>query len=132
MRDCEVKLNIFLAKIDFNILPLRSYNVLIGMDWLEQHHVMIDFLHKSSFCTYSQGNQTNIQGIPKKVSIRQISTLQEKKCIMKGCKLFAVNIQDVEAERKQQIEDFSVLMEFKDVFPKKILGLPPKWDLDFL
>ena len=100
MRDCEVKLNGFFAKIDLNILPLGSYDVLIGMDWLEQHHVMLDFLHKSILCTDSQGNQTNIQGIPKKVSVRRISSLQLKKCIRKGCKLFAVNIQDVEVERE--------------------------------
>ena len=46
--------------------------------------------------------------------------------IGKGCKLFAMNIQDIDAEREQHIEYFPVLIEFKDVFPKEILGLPPK------
>ena len=50
---------------------------------------------------------------------------------MKGCKLFAVNIQDIEAEREQHIEEFPVLLYFKDVFIEEILELPPKWDLDF-
>ena len=87
---------------------------------------MLNCLHKSILCTDSQGNQIKIQGIPKKVSIRKISALQAKKCIRKGCKLFAVNNQNVEAEREQHIEDFSVLMDFRDVFPEEILDLPPK------
>ena len=72
-----------------------------------------------------------VQGIPKKVSVRQISALQAKKCVRKGYKLFAVNIRDVESNREQHIEDFPVLEKFKDMFPKEIHGLPLKGDLDF-
>ena len=42
-----------------------------------------------------------------------------------------VNIWDVESDREQHIEDFSILEEFKDVFPEEIPGLPPKRDLYF-
>ena len=49
----------------------------------------------------------------------------------KGCKLFVVNIWDIESDREQRIEYFHIPKEFKDVFPKEIPGLPPKWDLDF-
>ena len=70
VRDCEVNLNMFPTEIDLNILPLGSYNVLISMDWLEQHHGVLDCLNKSILCMDSQGNQTKIQGIPKKVSVR--------------------------------------------------------------
>ena len=91
-------MNVFLTRINLNILCLGSYDILIRMDWLEQDHVILDCLHKSILCTNSQGNLVKIQDIPKKVFARQISTLQENKCITKGCKLFAVNIQDIEAE----------------------------------
>ena len=101
------------------------------MNWLEQHHVMCNFLHKSILCTDSQGNQVKIQGIPNKVSIRKISTLQENKCIRKGCKLFVVNIQNIEVVREQHIEDFLVLVDFKDVFPKQIPRLPLKREFYF-
>ena len=101
------------------------------MDWLEQHHVMLDCLYKSILCTDSLGNQVKVQGIPKKVFVRQIYALQANKCISKGCKLFAVNIWDIESEREQRIEEFHVLVEFKDMFPEEIPGLPLKRDLDF-
>ena len=106
VKDCEVNLNDFLANIYLNILHLELYNILIIMDSLEQHHVMIDFLHKSILCIDSQGNQKKIQGIPKKVSIRQISSLQVEKCIRKGCKLFSVNIEDVELRARSTSRNF--------------------------
>ena len=87
---------------------------------------MLDCLQKSILCTDNQGNEVKIQGIPKKVFVRKTYFLQTKKCIRKGCKSFAVNIQDIEDEREQLIEDFIVLVEFKDTFPKEIPGLPPK------
>ena len=99
VNDCELNLNGFPNRVNWNILPLGSYDILISMDWLEQHHVMLNFLHNSILCTYIQGNQKKIQGIPKKVSVRHISSLQENKCIRKGCKLFAMNIQNIEDER---------------------------------
>ena len=68
----------------------------------------------------SQGNQVYIESILKKVLVRQPTSLQAKKCIRKGYKLFVVNIQDIEAEREQHIEEFPVLVEFKDVFPNEI------------
>ena len=72
-----------------------------------------------------------IQGMPKKFFVRNIYALQAKKCIRKGCKLFAVNIQDIKARREQHIEDFLVLVDFTNVFLEEIQGLPPKRDLDF-
>ena len=87
---------------------------------------MLDFLQKSILCMDSKENQVKIQGIPKKFFVRQIYILQAKKCIRKGCKLFAVNILDIEVEREQRIEVFAVLIEFKVVFPEEIPGLPSK------
>ena len=59
---------------------------------ITQHHVKIDLLHMSILCKYFQGNQVKIQDIPKKVSIRQISTLKAKKCIRKGWKPFVSSL----------------------------------------
>jgi hypothetical protein len=34
-------------KVDLNIIPLGSYEYLIGMNWLDKHHVVIDSYHKT-------------------------------------------------------------------------------------
>ena len=60
VKECEVKLNGFLTKVNLNILPLGSYNVLISMDWLEEHHVMLNCLHKSILYTDGLGNEVKV------------------------------------------------------------------------
>ena len=42
-----------------------------------------------------------------------------------------MNIQDVESKIEQHIKEFPVLIDFADVFPEEIPGLPPKRDLGF-
>jgi hypothetical protein len=32
---------------DLNIIPLGSYDFIIGMDWLDQHHVFLDCYNKT-------------------------------------------------------------------------------------
>jgi hypothetical protein len=34
-------------KVDVNIIQLGSYDCLIDMDWLEKHHVFLDFYKKT-------------------------------------------------------------------------------------
>ncbi|XP_021747406.1 uncharacterized protein LOC110713258 [Chenopodium quinoa] len=41
------------------------------------------------------------------------------------------NVQEVESEEKKGIEGISVVEEFPDVFPDKILGMPPVRDVEF-
>ena len=75
-----------------------------------------------------------VKGIPRKTMVRQISALQLKRAVRKGCKAYAVTITDEESKIKTdklKIEDIPVLKEYVDVFPEEILGLPPKRELDF-
>jgi hypothetical protein len=42
------------TSVDLNIIPLGYYDILIGMDWLDNHHVFLDF-HSKTF-TYLHGD----------------------------------------------------------------------------
>jgi hypothetical protein len=68
---------------------LGSYDCLIGMDWLDQHHVVLDYYNKAFTCLDEEGNLRAVQGIPRVVTIREVSTLQLKKSYRKGCQVFA-------------------------------------------
>ena len=83
-----------LAKI--NVLPLGSYDVLIGMDWLEHHRVVLNFFDKTFTCINSDGKLINVKGIPRKRVVRQIYALQLKRAVRKGCKAYAVIVIDEE------------------------------------
>jgi hypothetical protein len=57
------------TKTYLNILPLGSYDRLIGMDWLDQHYVVLDFHNKAFTCLDEEGNPRAVQGIPKAVTV---------------------------------------------------------------
>jgi hypothetical protein len=118
------------TKDGLNILPLGSYDHIIGMDWLEQHHALLDCRNKAFTCLDEEGNQKTVQGIPRVVSIREISALQMKKCCRKGCQLFATHVEETPKDKVSKIGDPVVLKDFEDLF-QEVPRLPPKKDIDF-
>jgi hypothetical protein len=115
-----------------NILPLGSYNMIIRMDWLEQHKAVLDYYTKILSYKDDFGTIRTTQGIPKPVSVRQVSTMQLKKFIRKGCQVYAIQVTNLlEKEDKPKLEDFVVLHEFRDMFVDEIPELPPRREIDF-
>jgi hypothetical protein len=47
VKSCQVGMNGLSTKEDFNIFPLGSYDWIIGMDWLDQHHAILDCHNKA-------------------------------------------------------------------------------------
>ena len=68
---------------DLNVLPLGSYDSLIGMDWLEAHRVKLDCYNKTFECMDEEGNPKVVRGIPKVIYVREISIMQLKKYVGK-------------------------------------------------
>ena len=124
----------FKTQVKLNVLPLGSYDVLIGMDWLEKHRVVLNCFEKTFTCLDEKGETIIVKGIPRKVYVRQISTLQMKKSLGKGCKVFVVHVMNDEHMNKEdnlKFDDIPILKEFLDVFLEDIPGLPPKREFDF-
>ena len=78
--------------VNTNVLPLGSYDVLTRMDWLEAHRVNLDCYNKTFECMDGEGNPIVVRGIPKVISVRQISKIQLKKLCRQGCQLYAAHI----------------------------------------
>jgi hypothetical protein len=119
-----------ITKVELNILPLGSYDCLIGMDWLDQHHALLDCRNKRLTFLDEEGNRKTVQGIPRAVAVKEISAMQLKKCYRKGCQLFAARVEEASRDAVSNIGDHEVLTKFKDVF-QEVPGLPPKRDIDF-
>ena len=120
------------TKLNLNILPLESYNIIIGMDWLEKRKVILNFYEKSLI--YRDGNNTirMIQGIRKLILVRQILTMQFKKRINKGCQVYVIQVTNpLEKENKSSLEYLAVLHGFRDVFVDEIIELPSRREIGF-
>ena len=68
VKDCPIIMNGLSTKANVKILPLGSYDCLIGMDWLEKHHVFLDCYNKVVTCIDEEGKQGKIRGIPRSCS----------------------------------------------------------------
>jgi hypothetical protein len=100
-----------------NILPLGSYDLLIGMDWLAAYKTKLDYYHKTLECVNEEGRNITLQGIQKPVSMRRISSLQMKKYCRKGCPLYEIQVLESVEDEKSNLEDDPILREYRDVFP---------------
>jgi hypothetical protein len=125
VKSCVMDMNGLNTRTYLNIFPLGSYDFLIGMDWLDQHHAILDFHNKKFTCLDEDENLRKVQGIPRELTIREISALQLKKCYRKGCQIFAGHMEETHKDKVPNLEDYAVLKEFEDVF-REIPGLPPK------
>jgi hypothetical protein len=130
VKACPMDMNGLSTKADFNVIPLGSYDCLIGMDWLDMHHAILDCYNKAFTCLDEKGNLRTVQGIPRVVTIREVSALQLKKCFRKGCQLFTTHMEEATKDKVPNIEDFVFLKKFEDVF-REIPRLPRKIDIDF-
>jgi hypothetical protein len=131
VKSCSISLNGMNTSTDLNIIPLGSYDILIGMDWLDKHHVVLDCHNNTFTCLYGNGKQRTMKGVPRPISIREISTLQLKGCFRKGCQLHAAHVEETDSTKGPSLKDFSVLQEFEYVF-QEIPGFPPMREIDFL
>eukprot|EP00253_Pinus_taeda_P005217 PITA_05217 len=95
--------------VDLNILPLGSYDVLIGMDWLEKHWALVNCKTKVIRYKDDAGIEQEMQRIKRPVQVGYAET----------------------KNKENLLEHLPVIKEFADVFPEEIPGLPPKRDIDF-
>ena len=86
-------MNQFETFVKLNLVPLGSYDMLIRMDWLEQHQVVLNCFDKTFIYLNNEGEMVTVRGIPRKTTIRQIFALQLKRVVRKGCNFFIKIVQ---------------------------------------
>jgi hypothetical protein len=50
VKDYQIDMNGLNIKVDVNIIPLGSYDCIIGMDWLGKHHAILECYNKIITC----------------------------------------------------------------------------------
>jgi hypothetical protein len=96
----------FLA--DLVVLKSKVIDVILGMDWLSQHHGLISCADKVVHLTNPDGVQVTCH------------TRGHRPDIM------------VFSMESKSIEDVPVVREYPDVFPEELPGMPPDRDIEFV
>ena len=64
VKKCPLVMDGLVTSPNMNIMPLGSYDVLIGMDWLEAHRVKLDCYSNTFKCIDENENPSVVKGIP--------------------------------------------------------------------
>jgi hypothetical protein len=126
---CALNLGEFVTRVNLYVTILGSYDVVIGMDWLETHEVILNCKTKRLSLVDDEGQRRVIVGRNQGVSLRFVSSLQLQKSMHKGCKLYAILALN-EKGVAEGLEHLPVVKEFADVFPEELPGMPPERELE--
>nr|GFA58562.1 hypothetical protein [Tanacetum cinerariifolium] len=115
-----------------NALPLDmcEFDIILGMDWLKEHHATIDCrsyrvifgdIHAPEFIYHGS--------LPGK-SMQIISALQARTLLSHGCEGFLATIHDTTSD-VPSIHDQPIVSEFPDVFSNELPAIPPVREVEF-
>ncbi|GJX80007.1 putative reverse transcriptase domain-containing protein, partial [Tanacetum coccineum] len=130
LRGCTLGLLGHPFNIDLMPVELGSFDVIIGMDWLANHHAVIVCDEKIVRIPYEdevlivQGDRSD-KGKKSKLSI--ISCTKTQKYIKRGCPIFLAQITKKETEDKSEekrLKDMPIVRDFSEVFLEDLPGLP--------
>ena len=105
-------------KVNLVCLPLEGLDVILGMEWLSNNHIMID-------C----GRHSLV--FPENAGLELISTQQVLKELQGGAMCFMVVAKSEKKSDAEVIQSIPVASEYADVFPDEVSGLQPSRDIDF-
>ncbi|GKE14477.1 putative reverse transcriptase domain-containing protein [Tanacetum coccineum] len=137
LRGCTLGLLGHPFNIDLMPVKLGSFDAIIGMDWLANHHAVIICDEKVVRIPYGDEVLTvqgDIDGKGEKSKLSIISCTKTQKYIERGCPIFLAQVTKKEIEDKskeKRLEDVPTVRDFSEVFPEDLPGLPPTRQVEF-
>nr|GEX06985.1 putative reverse transcriptase domain-containing protein [Tanacetum cinerariifolium] len=137
VRGCILNFMNYPFNIDLMHVPLGSFDVIIGMDWLTKYHGVIICDEKIMRVLFRrevlifQGNRDH-QREESRLNI--ISCTKAQEYLAKGCDVFLAHITAKEAKDKSEgkrLEDVPIVRDFPEIFPEDLLGIPPARQVEF-
>ncbi|GJR86388.1 putative reverse transcriptase domain-containing protein [Tanacetum coccineum] len=127
------------ANPDSNVVKveLGSFDVIIGMDWLANHHAVIvcdEKIVRIPFGDEVLIVQGDRYGKGKKSKLSIISCTKTQKYIERGCLIFRAQVTKKEIKNESEekrLENVPTVRDFPEVFPEDLPGLPPMRQVEF-
>ncbi|GAV57148.1 RVP_2 domain-containing protein [Cephalotus follicularis] len=129
MEDSEIMVAGIELSADLIVLPIRDFDVILGMDWLYAHHACVDCYNKMMTFYLQDGTECKFIG-EKNVTAPIISHTRAHKYLKQGCEGYLAYVID-HTKGTPSIEQVPVVCDFPDVFPDELTSLPPERDIEF-
>ncbi|XP_074351441.1 uncharacterized protein LOC141690549 [Apium graveolens] len=128
--DCVVRVDDRELLLDLLPIPMRDFDIILGMDWLERHKTTMDYLGKRIIFGDPNFLEFEFQGLKPSGCGKFISAIKAKKMIAHGCEAFLAHVIDT-SKVQPELKDVLVVREFSDVFPEDLEGLLPEREVEF-
>ncbi|GAV63140.1 RVP_2 domain-containing protein [Cephalotus follicularis] len=130
-RSCEMSMAGIPLYADLIVLPIRDFDVVLGMDWLSAHRARMDCYNKTVDFCLPDGTTFQFKG-DKGFSTPIISFIQASRYLEKGCEGYLAYVIDRRKEKGLSLEEIPVVCEFPDVFPDDLESLPLRRNMEFV
>ena len=121
-------------KAIFFVIDMGVHDVIIGMDWMTENHVLIDCEHRKISFKLCDGESHVIHGgVERDSKALLISAMKLVRGLRQGCETFLIFANELKPEKEEGKNPEYVeklLDEFKDVFLDDLPGMPPPRSLD--
>ncbi|KAI3808009.1 hypothetical protein L1987_23949 [Smallanthus sonchifolius] len=128
--DCSLKLNGHTFPVNLIPMPLGSFDVIIGMDWLSKNHAEVMCFEKYIRVPLPSGDILKVFGEKPCKGLKLMSCITSQKYIRKKCMVFLAHVIQNE-DKKKSVQDIPIIREFPEVFPDDLPGLPPVRQVKF-
>lgn len=109
---------------------MTDFDIILGMTCLSPYYVVLNYHTKSVTLKILGREKLEWEGMYKSKRTKIISSIRAKKFIGKGYLAYFAHTKDAKIEAPS-IESIPVVLEFKEMFPSDLPGMPPDRDVDF-
>ncbi|KAI3695288.1 hypothetical protein L1987_78283 [Smallanthus sonchifolius] len=128
--DVVNELNDHSLPINLVPMPLGSFDIIIAMDWLSNHHTEVICFEKCIRIPLPSGEILRVFGEKPYKGLKLMSCTTAQKYLRKKYIAFLAHIVQKDVKEKS-IQDIPIIRDFPEVFPKDLSGLPPVRQVEF-
>ncbi|KAI3494636.1 hypothetical protein L1887_40553 [Cichorium endivia] len=128
--NCTITLNEHTFHINLMPMTIKSFDVIVGMDWLDPHHVDIMCHDKAIRLNLPNDETLIVHGVKSGRNLQIILCMKAQKYLHKKYFAFLAHVVD-EKRKVKEITDIPEVRDFPDVFPEDLPGVPPTRQVEF-
>ena len=121
-KGCEILVKEVVLKANLISLEMFDFDVILGMDWLSNHHALMDCLTKKIVFQKSRYLGLEFEGDRRILPTYVISALEIKRLLHKGCEAYLAYMVD-KSTPEVALDSVPIVREFSNVFLKDLLSL---------
>ena len=129
-RDCPIRIREYEFSGDLIELPFREFDVILGIYWLFEHQVVVDYRMKRVTLRTLSGEEVTFINERSNHLSNVISTATTRTMVQKGGEAYLAYVIDMK-EVEPSFLDTPIVCDYPDVFLEELPRLPPQKEIEF-